>query len=105
MRSNQESKNIRAYSRSNDVTDAECIKTNKNVVLSAAQALIIIEKYNEEDLKDTSRKTRLEVDLRDPRHAKIVTNNMAYLCAVRPLNETLRAPESKFLSLYELFRY
>ena len=51
----------------------------------------------------TSRKTRLEVDLRDPRHAKIVTKHMAYLYAVRPLNETVRAPELKFFSLYEFF--
>ena len=65
MRSNQESTNLRAYSKSNDVTAAECIKTNKNVVMPSAEALFIIEKYNKnlEDSKDMSRKTRLEVDL------------------------------------------
>ena len=58
-----------------------------------------------EDPKDMSRKTRLEVDLRDPRHAKIVSKNTAYLYAMRPLHETERAPELKFLSLYDFFRF
>ena len=103
VRSSQESTNLRAYSRSNDVTAAECIKTNKNVVMPAAEALFLIEKYNKnlEDPKDMSRTTRLEVDLRDPRHAKIVSKNTAYLYAMRPLHETERAPELKFLSLYD----
>ena len=43
VRSNQESTNLRAWSRSDDVTAAECIKSNKNVVVPAAEALFIIE--------------------------------------------------------------
>ena len=39
VRSNQERTNLRAYSRSNDVTAAECINTNKNVAVPAAEAL------------------------------------------------------------------
>ena len=48
VRSNQESTNLRAYSRKNDVTAAECIKTNKNALLPAAEALHIVEKYNQD---------------------------------------------------------
>ena len=48
VRSNQESTNLRAYSRDKDVTAAECITTNKNVILPAAEALYIVEKHNQD---------------------------------------------------------
>ena len=64
---------------------------------------MLVEKYNKdmEYAKDINRKTRLEIDERDPRNVKIISKNMAYLYAMRPLDETERAPELKFLSLYE----
>ena len=66
---------------------------------------MLIEKYNKdmEYAKDINRKTRLEIIERDPRNVNIISKNMAYLYAMRPLDETERAPELKFLSLYEFF--
>ena len=54
VRSNQESTNLRTYIRWGDVTSAEAIKTNKNIVLPAAGALRLVEKMNSA-VKETRR--------------------------------------------------
>ena len=72
VRSNQESTNLRAYSRTEDVTAAEPIKTNKNVNLLAAGALKLVERVNgcaATDYKNESNKIRMEYDDRDKRVA------------------------------------
>ena len=55
MRSSQESTNLRAYSQPQDVTAAEAIKTNKNVVLPAAAALQLVERKINVVLKRTTK--------------------------------------------------
>ena len=106
VRSNPESTNLRAYSRSEDVTAAEAIKTNKNVNLPAAGALQLVERMHGStgDGKRESRKVQMEYDSRDISNIKIETKNPAYLYAFRPLHDR-RAPELPYLSLFEFFRY
>ena len=102
VRSNQESTNLRAYAESNNVTAAESIKTCKNVVLPAAAALHIVEKWNpREEITPHGKEVQIEFDHRDFRNIKVVTKNAAFLYGMRPLNETERAPELKYLSLYD----
>ena len=106
VRSNQESTNLRTYIRRGDVTSAESIKTNKNIVLPAAGALRLVEKMNSA-VKETTcdkNKIRMEFDNRDNYNTTIITKNAAYLYAYRPLTDE-RAPELPYLSLYEFFRY
>ena len=45
-RSSQESTNLRAYANDNDVTNAETIKTTKNVNFPGAEALRLIRKFS-----------------------------------------------------------
>ena len=67
VRSNQEGTNLRAYSRAEDVTAAEAIKTNKNVNLPAAGALKLVERMNgcSADCSTDANKIRMEYDDRD----------------------------------------
>ena len=106
VRSNQESTNLRTYIRRGDVTSAESIKTNKNIMLPAAGALRLVEKMNSlpTDKTDDSNKVRMEFDDRDKFNITIITKNAAYLYACRPLTDR-RAVELPYLSLYECFRY
>jgi hypothetical protein len=106
VRSNQESTNLRAYSRAEDVTAAEAIKTNKNVNLPAAGALKLVERMTgcAKDFQSDGNKIRMEYDDRDKRNIRIVSKNSAYLYAFRPLQDS-RAAELPYLSLYEFFRY
>ena len=100
VRSNQESTNLRTYIRRGDVTSAESIKTNKNIVLPAAGALRLVEKMNSlpnEKMND-SNKVRMEFDDRDRFNTTIITKNAAYLYACRPLTDK-RAAELPDLSL------
>ena len=101
VRSNQESTNLRTYIRRGDVTSAESIKTNKNIVLPAAGALRLVEKMNSlpTDKTDDSNKVRMEFDDRDKFNTTIITQNAAYLYACRPLTDK-RAVELPYLSLY-----
>ena len=107
VRSNQESTNLRAYSRTDEVTAAETIKTNKNVIMPAAGALKLVERMNgctAADSQNETQKTRMEFDDRDKRNIRIVSKNAAYLYAFRPMQDT-RFPDLPYLSLYEFFRY
>ena len=107
VRSNQESTNLRAYSRTDEVTAAEAIKTNKNVIMPAAGALKLVERMNGctgAGCLNEAQKTRMEFDDRDKRNIRIVSKNAAYLYAFRPMQDT-RFPELPYLSLYEFFRY
>ena len=106
VRSNQERTNLRAYCRPQNVTSAEAINTNKNVILPAAAAFKLVERKNgcvAEGENDPSR-IRMEYDDRDVENIRIVAKSSAYLYGFRPLND-VRAPELAYLSLYEFFRY
>ena len=86
VRSNQESTNLRAYSRTEDVTAAEAIKTNKNVNLPAAGALKLVERMNGcagTDYKNNSNKIRMEYDDRDKKNVRVVSKSRAYLYGYR----------------------
>ena len=92
---------MRTYIRRGDVTSAESIKTNKNIVLPAAGALRLVEKMNSlpnEKIND-SNKVRMEFDDRDRFNTTIISKNAAYLYACRPLTDK-RAAELPDLSLY-----
>ena len=82
VRSNQESTNLRTYLRWGDVTSAESIKTNKNVVLPAAGALRLVEQMNtvvKETATDSS-KVRMEFDNRDKLKTTIIAKKMLRIC-------------------------
>ena len=81
VRSNQESTNLRTYIRRGDVTSAETIKTNKNIVLPAAGALRLVEKMNSlpTDKTDDSNKARMKSDDWDKVNIKIIIKNVAFL--------------------------
>ena len=105
VRSNQESTNLRAYSRTEDVTAAEAIKTNKKVNLPAAGALNLVERMNgcaATDCKHETNKIRMEYDDRDKSNIRMVSKNAAYLYAFRPMQDT-RFPEPTYLSFMSFF--
>ena len=94
VRSKQESTILRAYSRTEDVTAAESIKTNKNINLPAAGALKLVERMNgcSADCSTDANKIRMEYDDRDRKNIRVVSNSAAYLYAFRPMQDS-RFPE------------
>ena len=83
VRSNQESTNLRAYSRTDEVIAAEAIKTNKNVMMPAAGALKLVERMNGctgADCLNEAQKTRMEFDDRDKRNIRIVYPRILHNC-------------------------
>ena len=108
VRSAQESANLRAYADPRDVTSAESIKTAKTAMMPGAEAVRLVETYHVEEDGGADEKgadgITLEADRRNRRRPRIVSKNPAFLYGMRPLDSKL-APEMRYLSLYEFFRY